>query len=329
MTEKGIRNRPSVFVTGADGYVGRLLVRALSRNRHAFGRLIASDIRETPRHLRLSGVDYRVADVRSPDLADAFARYGIDTVVHLATIVTPGKDSDREREFAVDVLGTENVIRACVAAGVGQLVVTSSGAAYGYHPDNPEWIDEDDPIRGNTEFAYAFHKRLVEEMLARYRTQAPGLRQLIFRPGTILGETTANQITALFEKPAVLGICGSASPFVFIWDADVAASIVKGILEGKSGIFNLAGDGCMSLREIARRLGKPYVPLPAWLVSGVLFLLTKAGVTRYGPEQVRFLRYRPVLSNRRLKTEFGYAPAKTSRETFEFWLAGRQHRKAA
>jgi UDP-glucose 4-epimerase len=39
---------------------------------------------------------------------------------------------------------------------------------------------------------------------------------------------------------------------------------------------------------------------------------------------VDFLRYRPVLSNRRLKEEFGYTPAKTTTETFDLFLAGRR-----
>jgi UDP-glucose 4-epimerase len=47
-------------------------------------------------------------------------------------------------------------------------------------------------------------------------------------------------------------------------------------------------------------------------------------VTQYGPEQVDFLRYRPVLSNRRLKEEFGFTPRKTSRQVFEFFLAERR-----
>ncbi len=43
------------------------------------------------------------------------------------------------------------------------------------------------------------------------------------------------------------------------------------------------------------------------------------GVTRYGPEQVRFLQYRPVLDNTRLKTVFGYTPVLTSAEAFDAW----------
>jgi UDP-glucose 4-epimerase len=48
------------------------------------------------------------------------------------------------------------------------------------------------------------------------------------------------------------------------------------------------------------------------------------GVTQYGPEQVNFLRYRPVLSNRRLKEVLGYTPQKTTRDVFEFFLECRK-----
>jgi UDP-glucose 4-epimerase len=313
----------SVLVTGAGGYVGRQLVEALARERRAVQRLVATDLRVPPEAERLAGVVYAEADVRSADLAALLRRFAVELVVHLAAIVTPGRDSSRALEYEVDVTGTRRVLEACLAAGVRKLVYTSSGAAYGYHADNPEWIDEDAPLRGNVEFAYSDHKRQVEELLARWRREHPQLLQLVFRPGTILGARARNQITNLFEGRFVVGLAGAQSPFVLVWDADVVGAILRGIHEGGSGIYNLAGDGTLSLREMARRLGKPYVPLPAPLVRGALWLGRRLSLTQYGPEQVGFLRYRPVLANRRLKEEFGYAPRKTTPEVFEVFAAGR------
>jgi UDP-glucose 4-epimerase len=247
-------------------------------------------------------------------------------VVHLAAIVTPGRDSDRELEYQVDVEGTRNVLTCCVAAQVRQVVISSSGAAYGYHADNPAWLSETDAIRGNREFAYSWHKRLVEEMLADYRERFPQLRQTVFRIGTILGESVNNQITALFAKPRPLAVAGSDSPFVFIWDQDVVGAIVHAIESSHSGIFNVAGDGALSIHEIASRMGKRCRVLPPWLLLAGLWVGRKLALTRYGPEQLRFLRYRPVLDNRRLKEEFGYRPRKTSAEVFDFWWAAAQRR---
>ncbi len=309
----------TILITGAGGYIGGELLRHLGRN--ASYKLIATDIRETPTPQRIDDVTYYQADIRDETFFQLVAKERPSVVVHLASIVSAGNNP--QFEYSVDVEGTRNVLKACTANDVRQLVITSSGAAYGYYADNPSWIDETDPLRGNEDFAYSRHKRMVEEMLAEYRKTHPALKQLIFRPGAVIGETVSNQITNLFEKPFVLGIVGSDSPFTFIWDRDVVACFIKGITENREGIFNLAGDGALSLKEIAAILGKPYLPLPAWLIGGALGLVRKFGLGKLGPEHVKFLQYRPVLSNRRLKEEFGLVPTKTSRETFDLYRATR------
>ncbi len=310
-----------IFVTGGAGYLGSQLLHALVPRLNAgeLDCIVASDVREVPATARVTGVDYVVHDVRVSGLAELLAAHRADVVVHLAAIVTPGAKSNRELEYAVDVLGTRNVLEACTASHVRQIIVTSSGAAYGYHADNPEWLTEDDPIRGNEAFAYSHHKRLVEEMLATYRSEHPELRQLVLRVGTILGETTRNQITALFDRPRLIALRGARSPFVFIWDQDVVGVIAHAIRTDASGIYNVAGDGALSIQEIAQRLDKRCLTLPPSVLRTALAMLHPLGLTQYGPEQVDFLRYRPVLDNHRLKTVLGYVPRKTSAETFDFY----------
>lgn len=314
---------PAVLVTGAAGYIGRLCVEALAQRRDELSALVALDWTEVVPADQLVGVTYQQGDICDPALADLFCSHGIDTVVHLASIVRAPKGAPADIAYRVDVLGTKNVLEACHVAGAKRLIVTSSGAAYGYYRDNPAWLDEGDPLRGNDEFEYAKNKRLVEGMLAAWRNDHPELQQLIFRPGTVVGEAVHSPVTDLFEKPVMLGIVGADSPFVFIWDQDVVSCLVDAVFSDKVGVYNQAGDGALTPREIARLMHKPYLPLPAWFVKGVLWALKGLGLSDNGPERVAFLRYRPVLSNRRLKEEYGYTPKLTSREAFELYARAR------
>ena len=306
-----------VFITGGAGFLGGHVASALSA-RDDVALVVAGDVR--PPAEPVAGVVYEQCDVtRAGALAPLLQRHGIDVVVHLAAIVNPGRDHDLE--YRVDVDGTRNVLSACVDAGVRRIVVSSSGAAYGYHPDNPEWLREGDPVRGNDEFAYAKHKRLVEEMLAAYRGSHPGLEQVVFRIGTILGPTVQNQITALWDGGRILAVRGSDSPFVFVWVDDVAGAMARAATDGPSGIYNVAGDGRLTVGEIAARLRKPVLVVPASVLATALRIGRALRLTVHGPEQVGFLRYRPVLANDALKRDFGYTPRLTSAEAFEAYLA--------
>ena len=281
--------------------------------------LVGVDIRETPTDKRLEGVNYYTADIRDPKIADIIKTHHITTILHLAAVIDSNSMS-RELQYEIDVMGTKNIVQAAIANGVRRFIVTSSGAAYGYHADNPAWLTEGLPLRGNEIFAYSHHKRLVEEMLADYRKTNPELEQTIFRVGTILGASTKNLITNLFDKKKIIGISGFLSPFVFVWDEDVAAILQQAVFSDKTGIYNVAGDGAIPNEEIAKILGKKYSPKPAWLLKIVLRIAKTLRLTSYGPEQLLFLQYRPVLNNNKLKTDFHYNPKKSSLDTFLYFL---------
>lgn len=299
-----------VLITGALGAVGRVLTEVLAEAGH---QTLATDLHEP-----VAGMPGRFCtlDVTGDDPDRVIGQERPEVVIHLASVLAP---VSRAQAHAVDIGGTRAVIDACLAHGVRRLVVTSSGAAYGYHADNPVPLRETDALRGNPEFPYADHKRQVEEMLAETRASAPQLEQVVLRVGTVLGAGLENQITALFHKPRLLALIGSDSPFVFVWTQDLARILARAAGEGPPGIYNVAGDGAMGIGQIAAALGKPVLRLPPLALRAALAIARPLGLSRYGPEQVRFLQFRPVLDNTALKTRFGYIPALSSAATFDLW----------
>lgn len=330
----------TVLVTGGAGFLGGKVLAALRARGAGIGHVIVADLHPPlspastgpaptnfgpaptdfgPGQPPAPEVTYAPCDVTDPQsVAAVFAAHSIEAVVHLAAIVNPGNDPGLE--YRVDVEGAQNVLSAAAGAGVERVVVSSSGAAYGYHADNPEWLSESDPLRGNEEFPYSRHKRLVEEMLASYRATHPQMTQTILRIGTILGPGVENQITRLWNGRRLLHISGSDSPFVFIWVDDVAQIIARAAAGGPAGVYNVAGDGVLTVGEIAARLGKKLLTVPAWALTAALGIGRALRLTEHGPEKVRFLRYRPVLDNTALKEGFGYIPTRTSAEAFEEFL---------
>lgn len=313
----------NILITGSGGYIGKLfLEKCVSYKDTLFENIVALDIKLPPENERFAGVEYIQIDIRSEEVANILPEYKIDTVIHLAAIIAIAGQISRQTEYEVDVLGSSQLIDACVKHGVKRFITTSSGAAYGYWPSNVDyWLTEDMPMRGNYELPYSYHKWLIEEKLAHTRKTNPQLAQYIFRVGTILGATTSNPITDFLKKDKILCLSGYDSPFVAVWDMDLVEILFKATQDGVPGIYNVAGDGAIPTPKLAEMMSKPTQTLPAWLLKLAFKILRPLRLVPYGPESLKFIQYRPVLSNQKLKTTFAYTPQKTTREVFEFWMA--------
>ena len=315
----------SIAITGAAGYIGSRVLDRLLRDRGSVETIVAIDVRPVSEASRQAGVVYVAADIRVPHLDEVFREHRVDAVVHLAAVVTPGPEIDDGELHSVEVQGTENVLEACLASGVPQIVIVSDTAAYGYHPDNPTPIPESAPLRGNDEFAESRHKRMVEELLARWRQLHPELRQLVLRCAHVLGPHAHGHGTERLTRKWLAGVKGVEERFAFAWDEDLATLIVRGLHERRAGIYNVAGDGVVTAREIAERTGARLLSLSPALLRRVIGMAWTLGLTKDGPEQLWRVRYRPVPSTDALRRDFGAVPRLTAHEAFErFWSARRR-----
>ena len=316
----------AVLVTGGSGYLGARTLRHLAA--HDLGPLVALDVRDPAEPV--PDVTYLRGDLRDHDLVATCRAHDVRAVVHLAAVLAPPPGMDAATLHDIEVGGTARVLDACVDAGVAHLTVTSSGAAYGYAPRNRDRpLVESDPTPGHPRFAYSQHKSEVERLVAAARRDHPELAVLLLRPGTVLGEDTDNQITALFSGPVVLGLTDTEVPFVFVLDDDVVEVIRRGVTDRVAGTFNLAGDGTLTLRDIAALEGRRYLPVPPWLLAGALRALSTLRLVPYGPEQVDFLRYRPVLDNAALRAAFPGLPTATTAQAYARFRDGARRRGTA
>jgi UDP-glucose 4-epimerase len=87
-----------------------------------------------------------------------------------------------------------------------------------------------------------------------------------------------------------------------------------------TGNYNLAGDGFLTAKEVAKKFNKVYLALPAPIVQTGLAVLKKFNLSQYGPEQIDFLRYRPALDNEKSKRDFTYQYRRTSEEAIDNFL---------
>ncbi|MBU2546989.1 MAG: NAD(P)-dependent oxidoreductase [Proteobacteria bacterium] len=152
-----------ILITGGAGNFGRTLATALDAQGHAL------------RLLDLPACDFGFADqlqngrVFRGDIMDPAALAapldGVDLIFHLAAILPPASEADRDRTFRINVDGTRTLLQAAQASGAAPGVVfASSISVYGDTSGRAERITPGDPVNPND--IYAASKVEAERVLA-------------------------------------------------------------------------------------------------------------------------------------------------------------------
>jgi UDP-glucose 4-epimerase len=306
------------LITGGSGYIGTRLVELLSR-REDTEKIVICDV-VPPRGAYQPKTEFERMDVRDRGAVHAaIERANPDVLVHLAFILNPSHDE--ALMYEVDVNGTHNVLEAAAEAGIGQVLVTTSGVAYGAFADNPQPITEDQPVRGVARFSYARDKTESDRIVQLWAHQHPDVVTTIVRPCIVFGPNVANYLVRLWTKqPFAVDVGNLDGHIQFLHEEDVVEA-VSGLLLGRhAGQFNVAPEGLMTLRECAELLGTPIRRMPLWAYRALAKLLWRLRVSEAPPGQIEFALYPWVLSNDKIKSTLGWIPRHTSRETFEITM---------
>lgn len=300
----------SVAVTGVAGYLGKRLLRLLDDDPE-MSKIVGFDVK--PLDTTSDKLSFSQKDINDP-LEEIFGDNGVEGVVHLAFVVNPMRDA--RAMTRINVEGTENLLRACDAADVKKIVVASSATAYGAHPDNPDFLREDHPIRGNEDYQYAREKVVVELLCEKYAEAHPDTTVCIVRPSTIMGPNVGNYISRFVSRRVVFAVSGSNPRLQFVHEDDAARAFYTVLKKGRSGAYNIAGDGPLTVDELNALLGKRPIRLPAWLVYPATNIMWRLRLSEAPGPMVHFIRYPWVVDTAKIKEELDFKFEKTSEEAF-------------
>jgi len=308
------------FITGISGYFGTCICNELLKQdwcQEIYGIDIKKPDVENER------VSFYNMDVNSKDLTAKLKELQPDVLIHLAFIVNPMHNEKRMTH--INVNGTANVLKASEEAGIPQIMVASSGTAYGAWPDNPVPLKETDPIRTHPTFRYANDKAAVEELCFHYMERNPHTVFSIIRPCVVYGKNVDNYLSYLLTMPIVPRIKKYDTAQQFIHEDDVAGSILAILKNEGRGAFNLAPRDSLPMSEIVKRSGKPSISFPLVIAragSRLLWLL-RFPMLKFPPSFLDYICYPWLLDNMRMQDEIGYNFKYSSSETLDIMLKSR------
>ena len=316
-------------MTGASGFVGASLVRALLEQGR---RVRCIDVRRSP---GLSGLDveFAPADVLDPAGLRA-ALDGIDVVFHLAAVISVAGDRTG-RVAAVNVSGVGNVAEAARAVGARRLVHCSSVHAYDLSAPGP--VTETSP-RATSDRLPPYDRSKAAGEAALRDVIDRGLDAVVVNPTGLMGPADlapsriGQLLLALFRRhlPAVL-----AGGFDWVDVRDVCACLLAAEAAGRTGENYLLPGHHASLAELSDRAGRiagrrrrlPVLPMGlarALAPAANVISRWSSSPFLYTTDSLHALRHCPPVDGTKAEAELGHRPRPletTLRDTFEWFVA--------
>jgi dihydroflavonol-4-reductase len=242
-----------VFVTGGTGFIGGHVVAAL-RDR---GDEVRAFVRNPDKAARLVELG---CELVAGDLADRGAietgMDGCDAAIHGAAVYEVGiPASERRAMYEANVAGTENVLRAALAARVPRVVYVSTVGAFGN--TRGRVVDEGYQHPGSGFTSYYEQTKYEAHQVAKRLIADEGLPCVIVQPGGVYGpddHSALGQQMNQFLAGRMPALVFPDTGFNMVHVDDVAAGILLALDRGKVGEAYVLGGEITTMRDLIAKL---------------------------------------------------------------------------
>jgi dihydroflavonol-4-reductase len=320
----------TTLVTGAAGFVGSAVVRALVATGDSVRALVrpGSDLRN------LDGltIDLAMGDLRDTASLER-ALSGCSTLYHVAAdyrLWVP----DPPTIYAINVEGTRALMQAALELGIERVVYTSSVATLGLRADRTA-ADEETPVSIDDMIGHYKRSKFLAEEVVRELVRERGLPAVIVNPSAPVGPRDLKPTPT--GRTVLDAAAGRMPAYVdtglnIVHVDDVATGHLLACRHGRAGERYILGSENMSLREIlaviAEIVGRP---APRWRLPHALLMpvayAAEAWSRASGREPLltvdglRLSRKHMYFTSARAERELGYR-ARPARAALEAAVSG-------
>ncbi len=296
-----------ILITGAAGRLARLSL-SLLLQRCPRLKVIGVDSRPLSPPEGLSKKEaqrlslFQVSYTRGP-FESLFRDHHFDAVLHLGRMShTQADPLSLSQRLDLNLMGTNKILDLCLKNKIHKLLVLSTYHVYGALNDNPVFIAEEAPLRASIKYPELRDVVEMDQICTNWMWKNQNhIETLVLRPCSIIGPQMANTMTRYLKAPYAPVPVDFNPSFQFIHEEDMAHVLIEALEKLPLGVFNVASDETISLREAKIRVGQPAIPTPLSLVSPMAGLVERLwGFPRY---LFDYLKFSCIVSNEALKTQ--------------------------
>ncbi len=302
MSSKKVKN---VLIIGIAGGLAKITATLLSKT-HPGVNIIGIDSRKLDFEPPSKNVILIQTKYTRSNFETIFREHEFDTVIHLGRTSHASSNplGSLAKRLDLNVIGTQRVLDLCLKYEVKRVLILSTFHVYGAYADNPIFLKENAQLRAD--FKHPEIRDVVEmdQVSSNWMWKNQKyIKTVILRPCNIIGPSIKNAITSYLTS-SFSPIPMDYNPmFQFIHEFDIANLIVTSLSKMKTGIYNVAPDDFISIRDAKKLVGKGGIPMSIFVLENAANFLKKAWLD--GPNYlIDYIKYPCLLDNTELKTNY-------------------------
>jgi UDP-glucose 4-epimerase len=292
-----------ILLIGAAGGLAQLTTH-LILNKYPNWRIIAVDTRRPPKeYSNFDNIDYLQMKYSRGNFEKLFRNYHFDTVLHLGRVTHASEEQvNIIRRLNLNLMGTNRILDLSLQKKVSTVLVLSTYHVYGAMPDNPIFLTEDSPLRAS--ITYPQLRDVVEmdqictNWMWRHQNQ---VRTLVLRPCNIVGNKIRNAISRFLSSDFAFKPIDFNPYFQFIHEFDMAQTILYSLEKVPTGVYNVAPNDYVSLRDAVNIIQDSPPPFPMFMAKPLNRVMKKMGFQGTPDYLIDYLTYSCLIDNSQLK----------------------------
>ncbi|WP_280263282.1 1-acyl-sn-glycerol-3-phosphate acyltransferase [Nocardia wallacei] len=247
-------------------------------------------------HDRLEAVP---GETSHPSWSRLLCEFDVGAVV----MVPPAIGSERRSVGAV--LAAMRLMSACRdARSVRKIVVVSDAGVYPCGPLSPSFLDENHPVARKS--GNSADVAEIESLAQRAGRSRSDLEIAVLRLAPVVGPGADGALARLLAAAVPLKPAGYDARLQVLHIDDAAEAVVRASTTSADGIFNIAGPGIVTMKQVALRQGRLPLAVPHGLLPRAAELV---GVDDVRAEEVALLRFGRCLDLSRARRVLGFTPS--------------------
>ncbi len=299
-----IKNVKNILIIGMAGGLARLTSGLISRKYPSIS-ILGVDSRNTQLDIKKNNINFLKMRYTRGNFEKLFREHSFDIILHLGRMSHANNDhASLVKRLDLNLMGTNRILDLALRHKIKKVILLSTYHVYGALHDNPVFMSEEHPLRASIKCPELRDVVEMDQICTNWMWKNQNhVETLVLRPCSIIGPQIKNTISRYLTTPYVPVPLDFNPMFQFIHEFDMAQVILKCLKNITPGIYNVAPDEVISLKEAKNHINEPYLPTPIFLLEQVSKMARFAW--SFPDYFINYIKFSCIIENKAIKKQIG------------------------